>query len=218
MKILKLTLALSLTMASVFAQTEKTNGQYDNFYKHVGSTTKYLPEAASNNIEGTSIVSFKVKAGSVSDLTVRKSVGNGLDGEVVARVLDFKQFEQFKDGSYLFPVTFTLTGTESVKKEDLTLKGFTKLNPVIVVGYRKQAENKSSIKLRGTFNLDDIKQPLVYLDSTLIAYGDIETIDQNSIERIDVLKDADAIAKYGPRALNGVVLITTKVAKEKSKN
>ena len=40
--------------------------------------------------------------------------------------------------------------------------------------------------------------------------GDLRDIDQNSIESIDVLKDASAAAVYGSRGANGVVMITTK--------
>ncbi|MAB57369.1 MAG: SusC/RagA family protein [Aequorivita sp.] len=42
----------------------------------------------------------------------------------------------------------------------------------------------------------------------------LNAIDPNSIESIEVLKDADATAIYGSRGANGVVLITTKKGKE----
>src|SRR5690606_29131801 len=38
----------------------------------------------------------------------------------------------------------------------------------------------------------------------------LNSIDPSSIKKIEVLKDADAIAIYGSRGANGVVLITTK--------
>jgi TonB-linked SusC/RagA family outer membrane protein len=38
----------------------------------------------------------------------------------------------------------------------------------------------------------------------------LNNIDPDNIERIDILKDADATAIYGSRAANGVVIITTK--------
>lgn len=41
----------------------------------------------------------------------------------------------------------------------------------------------------------------------------LNSINPNDIERIDVLKDADATAIYGSRGANGVVLITTKKGK-----
>ncbi len=42
----------------------------------------------------------------------------------------------------------------------------------------------------------------------------LSTINPNDIESIEVLKDADATAIYGSRGANGVILITTKKAKE----
>jgi TonB-dependent SusC/RagA subfamily outer membrane receptor len=42
------------------------------------------------------------------------------------------------------------------------------------------------------------------------AIGPLATISTSDLERIDVLKDADATAIYGSRGANGVILITTK--------
>ena len=42
----------------------------------------------------------------------------------------------------------------------------------------------------------------------------IESIDQNSIESISVLKDAAGKSLYGDKAENGVVIITTKAPKK----
>lgn len=44
--------------------------------------------------------------------------------------------------------------------------------------------------------------------------GDLRIINQEDIESIDVLKDASAGAIYGTRAAAGVILVTTKRAKE----
>jgi TonB-dependent starch-binding outer membrane protein SusC len=45
---------------------------------------------------------------------------------------------------------------------------------------------------------------------TIFGMDPLNTINPESIESIDVLKDADATAIYGSRGANGVVLITTK--------
>ena len=42
------------------------------------------------------------------------------------------------------------------------------------------------------------------------AVGPLATLSTSDVERIDVLKDADATAIYGSRGANGVILITTK--------
>jgi TonB-linked SusC/RagA family outer membrane protein len=50
--------------------------------------------------------------------------------------------------------------------------------------------------------------------TTVTSFGNpLYYLDMNSIESIDVLKDADATAIYGSRAANGAILITTKKGK-----
>ena len=58
---------------------------------------------------------------------------------------------------------------------------------------------------------------IVYIvDGKEINPGDFRKIHPNDIERIDVLKDKKAIEKYGDKAKDGVLLITTKAKKEVS--
>jgi TonB-linked SusC/RagA family outer membrane protein len=54
--------------------------------------------------------------------------------------------------------------------------------------------------------------PLVIIDGVA---GSIDDVDYNLIESISILKDAASSAIYGSRAANGVILITTKRAKDK---
>lgn len=67
-------------------------------------------------------------------------------------------------------------------------------------------------QLRGVSSLKGSSAPLVVIDG--IPGGDIRAINQEDVESIDVLKDASAGAIYGTRASAGVILITTKKAKE----
>ncbi|MAM28223.1 MAG: SusC/RagA family protein [Flavobacteriaceae bacterium] len=87
-----------------------------------------------------------------------------------------------------------------------------------------------SIRIRGRNSIRaDGSEPLYIIDGVPYAaqsLGDytvspvlggaqspLNTLDPNSIESIEVLKDADATAIYGSRGANGVVLITTKKGK-----
>ena len=67
----------------------------------------------------------------------------------------------------------------------------------------------NAIRIRGTRSITANNNPLYVIDGVPIT-GDLREIDQNSIESIEVLKDASAAAVYGSRGANGVVLITTK--------
>ncbi|HEY0174932.1 MAG TPA: TonB-dependent receptor plug domain-containing protein, partial [Pedobacter sp.] len=82
------------------------------------------------------------------------------------------------------------------------------------------------VRLRGTNSISGGTDPLYIVDgvpfiSTSLnqfsgANGNtspLNSINPSDIERIDVLKDADATAIYGSRGSNGVILITTKKGK-----
>lgn len=54
------------------------------------------------------------------------------------------------------------------------------------------------------------EKPLVYINGEESSYEIIEKISPENIESISVLKDNSAISKYGEKAINGVIEITTK--------
>jgi TonB-linked SusC/RagA family outer membrane protein len=88
--------------------------------------------------------------------------------------------------------------------------------PGLSVGYSTDARNVPDFKVRGDnsmkANADDERnanQPLIVLDGVIFR-GDLAEINPNTVESIDVLKDASAAAVYGSQATNGVVIITTK--------
>src|SRR6266480_772019 len=77
----------------------------------------------------------------------------------------------------------------------------------------------ASARIRGTNSLTANSEPLYVVDGVPAEQGfsssdsksnPLMSIDPNTIESIDVLKDASAKAIYGARGANGVVLITTK--------
>lgn len=72
-------------------------------------------------------------------------------------------------------------------------------------------QDAGTIRIRGIGTLND-SNPLVLVDGTAM---DLNSVDPNIIESISVLKDAASSSIYGSRAANGVVLITTKRAKNK---
>lgn len=69
----------------------------------------------------------------------------------------------------------------------------------------------SSIKIRGITTIGD-SNPLVIVDG--VPVDGIDMVNPNDVENISVLKDAASASIYGSRAAAGVILITTKRAKE----
>ncbi len=65
----------------------------------------------------------------------------------------------------------------------------------------------STIRLRGVISMEGSQTPLILVDG---IEGSLQTVAPESIESIDVLKDASAAAIYGTRGANGVIIITTK--------
>ncbi len=65
-----------------------------------------------------------------------------------------------------------------------------------------------SVRIRGTNSIVGNNEPLYVVDGFPVSNP--LSINNSSIESIEILKDASAVAIYGSRASNGVVLITTK--------
>jgi TonB-dependent SusC/RagA subfamily outer membrane receptor len=71
-----------------------------------------------------------------------------------------------------------------------------------------------SMQLRGVSSIDGNSQPLIVIDGVPKAMDDI---DPNRITSMIVFKSEEAVAIYGARAANGVILISTKPGMTKSK-
>lgn len=69
-----------------------------------------------------------------------------------------------------------------------------------------------SIRVRGGGSISQSNDPLILVDG--ITVKSLDDIPSDQVESIDVLKDASSTAIYGARGANGVILVTTKGAKE----
>lgn len=71
------------------------------------------------------------------------------------------------------------------------------------------------VRVRGVNSITGNNDPLVVVDG--VFGGDLRTINPNNIASMEVLKDASALAIYGSRGSNGVILVTTKKGSGKAK-
>ena len=69
----------------------------------------------------------------------------------------------------------------------------------------------STIYIRGPGTMGD-NSPLIVVDG--IAGRELSLLNMEDIESISILKDASAVAPYGSRGANGVILVNTKRGKE----
>ena len=89
-----------------------------------------------------------------------------------------------------------------------------------------QPGSAQAVRIRGIGSLTQSSNPLYVIDGVIVATGSISQLDSgnnasdvlsllnpNDIESINVLKDASAVALYGSRGSNGVVVINTKRGK-----
>ncbi|MFR7812217.1 MAG: TonB-dependent receptor plug domain-containing protein, partial [Butyricimonas faecihominis] len=128
----------------------------------------------------------------------------------------------------------------SLKMDDIMMPGVSSVDQMlegrvpgmIFMQNSGQVGAAPKIKIRGTTTVLGSQAPLWVLDGVILSdpvnidptsindldfvnlLGNaISGINPDDIDKIDVLKDASATAIYGPRASNGVIVITTKNGK-----
>ena len=74
-------------------------------------------------------------------------------------------------------------------------------------------DNNLSINIRGVSTMGN-NDPLIVIDGLISSANTLNSINQNDIENVSVLKDAGSAAIYGSRSANGVILVTTKGFKD----
>ncbi len=74
------------------------------------------------------------------------------------------------------------------------------------------------VRIRGVGSIGAGSSPLYVIDGFAVGTSVGQNLNPNDIESVSILKDAAATAIYGARGSNGVVLITTKSAKDGQAN
>lgn len=88
----------------------------------------------------------------------------------------------------------------------------------LVAGMQATENEDGSVDflIRGTSSLYAETAPLIVVDGFPIE-GTFSSINPNDVESVTVLKDAAAASIWGARSANGVIVVTTKRAKQNSK-
>lgn len=73
-----------------------------------------------------------------------------------------------------------------------------------------------TLRIRGIGTINDAS-PLFVVDGVIIDNGNVNFLSPSDIQSINVLKDASAIAIFGTRGSNGVVIITTNKGSDKGR-
>ena len=220
-----LTLLLVLVAQLTFAQEKVVGGQVvdDQGFPLVG--VNVVEKGTSNGVQTDfdGNYSLSVEAG---DILVFSYVGF-LSKEVTVGASDVYNVELDTDMESLEEVVVVAYGTTTkeaftgsasvVSSEDMELRAVT--SPISAIegnatgvqftSASGQPGSSPGIVIRGVGTLNGSTTPLYVVDG--IAFeGGLNSLSQNDIESITILKDAASTSLYGSRAANGVVLITTK--------
>ena len=178
-------------------------GGVGKLMEYVSMNVRYPKEAESKSIQGRVVTTFVIeKDGSIADAEVVKSVDPALDAEALRVVKAMPKWTPGKqDGKpirvkYTMPITFALQGGDVIP--DGKVKGANVMNETVVVGI---GDNAKAIHTN---------VPYVLVDDKPIDSDKLKDIDPKTIDHMEVLKSKAAIEKYGEKAKNGVIIITTK--------
>ncbi len=100
----------------------------------------------------------------------------------------------------------------AVSRVDDALVG--QVSGVNIAATEGEAGSAPTIRIRGTGSITGISDPAIVVDGLLVDNDYLTNIDMNDVASFEILKDAASAAIYGSRGANGVILITTKEAKE----
>lgn len=224
-------LVLSFLMTSIW-----------NTYAQVATVSGVVQDKSGETIIGANVLVKGTANGAITDLNGKFTIsGVSTNGTLVVTYIGYVSKEIAVKNQTNFIITLeedsraleevVVIGYQTVKRKDLTgsvasvsgkqiaampvanaaqaLQG--KLSGVNVTTQDGRPDATVSIRVRGGGSISQSNDPLVLIDG---VSGSLNDISADLIESIDVLKDASSTAIYGARGANGVILVTTKGAKE----
>ena len=210
----------------VVEQMPEFPGGMSEAMKFLAKNIKYPVAAQQAKIEGRVIVQFVVgKDGSISDVHTVRSVSPELDAEAIRVVSMMPKWNPGKQRgkavpvSYTMPIMFRLQGPTPKAKEEkptdshqISLKVDKDANPDHVYTIKDILKRRWSGSSLIVAN-DISESPLVIVDGKEVGVGiDVmKEIPVDQIKSISVMKsEKDALAQYGDKAKDGVIMIVTK--------
>ena len=210
----------------VVEQMPEFPGGMSEAMKFLAKNIKYPVAAQQAKIEGRVILQFVVgKDGSISDVHTVRSVSPELDAEAIRVVSMMPKWNPGKQRgkavpvSYTMPIMFRLQGPTPKAKEEkptdshqisLKVDKGANLDQVYTIkDILKRRWAGSSLIVTNDIN----ESPLVIVDGKEMGVGiDVmKEIPVDQIKTISVMKsEKDALAQYGDKAKDGVIMIVTK--------
>ena len=213
----------------IFTQLEKNPdfpGGFNEFGEFLARNIKYPTSMRLNKIQGRVIVNFVVeKDGSLTNIHVLRGVVAEADSEAV-RVLKLspKWIPGVQNGkrvraSFTVPIMFTLVDDQSDKKteKDVQLIKYNRTNPGLLACINTNAGvNSDTASYQKLKTKSSVYEPLYIIDGKESNSGTaLFNMDAKLIKSVSVLKDKASTLIYGPKGVNGVVIVTLKTQNSK---
>ena len=204
--------------------------------EYLAQHVKYPSIAQKNGVQGRVITQFTVsKDGSITDAKVLRSVDPYLDKEALRVVSAMPKWKPGKQGGkavatrFTVPVVFRLNSDEPnepivVNAVGLKVDGDVSMGVVndVKEHLRKGGQAKINYTIRNTSSDSKMairgkENPLIVVDGVEKGVGadKLQAVNPQDIASIEVLKPANAIAKFGDNAKEGAIIITTKNGEHK---
>ena len=198
--------------------------------KKIGTTTNQVGAFSLDGVDKEdvleiSFIGYETKIIAVdnrSSITVALSLSNDKLDETV--IIGYGKTSKRLNTGSVASVTSEAISSQPVSDPIAALQG--RVSGLMIQSSNGLPGSSFKVRIRGENSLSQGNEPLYIIDGVPFLSSPINlfdgangqqsplnSINPNDIERIDVLKDADAAAIYGSRAANGVVLITTKKGK-----
>ena len=215
----------------------------ENISSQIKTITGKVTDSSGASLPGVTVVLKGTTQGTITDASGNYTILNVPgDAVVVFSFVGMKTQEINVDGKSMIDVVLeedaigldevVAIGYGVTKKSDLTGSVSSiavddiSRHPVLSVGEslrgkatgiqitQQNAAPGAGIKMRirGANSVNGSNDPLYVIDG--FVGGDINSLNVSDIGSVSILKDASATALYGSRGSNGVVLVTTKQAKE----
>ncbi len=196
---------------------EKFNAMRTRLLQHLQKKTTWFKSiVALTCLLLTSVSAFaqtKTVTGTVTDAANEPLIGASVlvQGTSTGTITDM-------DGKYSISVTPETGSITNVKGEELANKPA--MNPLsslqgkvagVQIVNSGRAGSDPEIRIRGTNSINGYK-PLYIVDG--LFNDNINFLNPEDIESMEILKDPSSLAIFGVRGANGVIIITTKKAKE----
>lgn len=182
-----------------------------------------VSEDATLQISGVSIENYELKLNGRNQLTLTvKNAVKPLEETVVKGY--YRSSKKTNTGS-VGTVTDEKISNQPVTDPLSALQG--RVSGLMITSSNGMPGSSFQVRVRGENSMSNGNEPLYVIDGVPFIFptalnqfsgangnqSPLASLSTGDIERIDVLKDADATAIYGSRGANGVILITTKKGK-----